>query len=272
MSGGELSWAPQGVDPHKANIARVYDYWLGGSHNFSADQDVARAITAIVPNVREITRANRAFVRRAVTFMAREAGITQFLDIGSGIPTQGNVHEVAQAIIPDARVVYVDVDPVAIAHSRTILADNPHATIIDADLLSPEAIVSHPQARRLIDFDRPVGLLLAFVLHFISDEQDPHGLLATLRDALAPGSCLALSHGTNESNPGVVAAAERAYNRSVAGTAYARSRADIIGLFAGFELVDPGVVYIPEWRPDNPNDVPEHPELTQGLVGVGRLV
>jgi hypothetical protein len=266
----ELSWVPQGVDQHRANIARVYDYLLGGTHNFSVDQDVARSITAVEPNARAIARTNRWFLRRAVSYMVREAGIRQFLDIGSGIPTQGNVHEVAQAIAPDTRVVYVDIDPVAIAHSRMILADNSNATIVDADLSAPETILTHPETRRLIDFDKPLGLLLSMVVHFLSDQQQPLTVLDTLSAALAPGSHLLLGHATNESKPAVAAAAERVYNRSVSGHVHVRTRAEITRMFAGFDLLDPGVVYIPEWRPDAPEDVPSRPEEMWGLVGVGR--
>ncbi len=263
------SWAPAGVDPRRANVARVYDYLLGGSHNFLADQDVGRALVAVEPNAREAARANRAFLGRAVRFLS-QAGIRQFLDIGSGIPTQGNVHEAAQQADPGARVVYVDVDPVAIAHSKTILAGNENAAVIDADLRDPEKILAHPAARGLIDFDQPVGLLLVAVLHFIADDEEPRRLVATLRDALAPGSYLVVCHGTDESKPAVAQAAEKVYNRSVAGRAKLRSRAEIERFFDGFELVEPGVTYLSTWRPDSPADVPADPGRHWGLVGVGR--
>ena len=164
MTADDPDWVPAGVDTRQANVARVYDYLLGGSHNFLADQDVARALAAVEPEIRAIAWANRRFVGRAVRFLS-QAGIRQFLDIGSGIPTLGNVHEIAQAADAGARVVYVDVDPVAIAHSRTILACNAGATIIEADLREPDKILAHDQTRRLIDFTEPVGLLLAAVLH-----------------------------------------------------------------------------------------------------------
>ncbi len=166
-------------------------------------------------NARAIARANRAFVGRAVRFLMA-AGIRQFLDIGSGIPTQGNVHEVAQQADPGARVTYVDIDPVAIAHSRAILAGNENTAIIDADLRDPEKILAHPAAQGLIDFGQPAGLLIVAILHFISDAEDPWRLVATLRDALAPGSYLVLCHATNESKPTVAQAAEKVYNTSVA--------------------------------------------------------
>jgi SAM-dependent methyltransferase len=266
---GEPSWMPPGVDTQRANVARVYDYWLGGSHNFLADQDLGRAIAAVEPNVRAIARANRAFVGRAVRYLAA-AGVRQFVDIGSGIPTQGNVHEVAQQADAGARVAYVDTDPVVIAHSKAILAGNENATIIDADLRDPEKILGHPAAQRLIDFGQPVGLLIVAILHFISAAEDPWRLVATLRDALAPGSYLVLSHATNESKPTVAQAAEKVYNSSVATHVQLRSRAEIRRFFDGFDLIDPGLVYIPLWRPDSSADVPSDPTQFWGLVGVGR--
>ncbi len=222
---GESDWVPPGIDTRRANVARVYDYWLGGSHNFLADQDLGRAIAAVEPNVRAIARADRDFLGRAVRFLGR-AGIRQFLDIGSGIPTQGNVHEVAQQANPDARVVYADIDPVAIAHSKAILAGNENAAIIDADLRDPEKILAHHVTGRLIDSAQPTGLLLVAVLHFIADAEDPWRIVATLRDALAPGSYLVLGHVTAESSKRDVArAVEKVYNRSVATQLHMRSRA-----------------------------------------------
>ncbi len=265
----ELTWVPPGVDTGQANVARVYDYWLGGSHNFLADQDAARALIAVEPNVREGARTNRAFLGRAVRFLAA-AGIRQFLDIGSGIPTERNVHEVAKQAAPDARVVYVDVDPVAVAHSKTILAGHEDATIIQADLRNPERILAHQETRRLIDFTKPVGLLLVAVLHVIPDADDPLRSVATLRDALAPGSYVVICHATSESRPQRAAALQTVYNRSVAARAAVRPRAAIERFFDGFDLVPPGLVYIPEWRPDSPADVPNDPGKFWGLVGVGR--
>jgi hypothetical protein len=265
----EPARVPPGVDVRRANAARVYDYLLGGSHNFLADQDVARSIAAVDPSVRMIARANRDFLGRAVRFLVA-AGVRQFLDIGSGIPTQGNVHEVAQQARPGARVVYAEIDPVAIAHSKAILAGNDNAAIIDADLHQPVDILGHADTRRLIDFSQPTGLLLVSVLPFISDTRDPWSIVAMLRDALAPGSYLVLCHATDESRPLVAQAAEKVYNRSVSTQAQMRSRADILRFFDGFELVDPGLVYIPQWRPDSPADVPSDPSKFWGLVGVAQ--
>jgi hypothetical protein len=266
---GEPGWVPPGIDVRRANTARVYDYWLGGTHNFLADQDLGRAIAAVDPNIREIARANRAFLGRAVRFLG-DAGIRQFLDIGSGIPTQGNVHEVAQQADPGTRVAYVDVDPVVIAHSKAILTGHQNTAIIDADLREPEKILAAPATRRLIDFSQPAGLLLVAVLQFIAEADDPWQIAATLRDALAPGSYLVLCHGTDESKPTVAQAAEKVYNSSVATQIHMRSRAQILRFFDGFDLVDPGLVYIPQWRPDSPADVPGDPSKFWGLVGVAR--
>src|SRR6202046_981646 len=264
----DLSWVPPGVDTARANVARVYDYWLGGSHNFLADQDLARAIVAVVPAAREAARDNRASLGRAVGFLAAN-GIRQFLDIGSGIPTEGNVHEIAQRADPDARIVYADVDPGAGAHSRALLAGNRRGAVIEADLREPAAILQNATVRGMIDFAQPVGLLLVAVLHFLADADDPWRIVATLRDALAPGSYLAICHGTSEGTPVALRAAEKVYNRSVATSVHVRPRAAILRFFDGFDLVEPGLVYIPEWRPASLPDVPEDPTPVWGLLGVG---
>jgi SAM-dependent methyltransferase len=266
---GEQDWVPPGLDIKRANTARVYDYWLGGSHDFLADQDVGRSIAAIEPNAPAGARANRAFIGRAVRFLAA-AGISQFLDIGSGIPTEGNVHEIAQQASRGSRVVYADIDPVAIAYSKAILAGDENTAVIDADLRDPEKILAHPTTRRLIDAGQPTGLLLSMVLHFIADADDPWRIVATLHDALAPGSYFVLCHATNESKPVVAQAAETVYSCSVSTEIHMRSRADILRFFDGFELLDPGLVYIPQWRPDSPADVPGDPSKFWVLVGVAR--
>jgi SAM-dependent methyltransferase len=267
---GEPDWVPPEVDTARANVARVYDYWLGGSHNFLTDQDLGRAIAAVEPNTKAMARANRAFLGRAVRFLA-DAGIRQFLDIGSGIPTEGNVHEVAQLAAPGARVVYADIDPVAVAHSNALLAGNQNAAIIEADLREPEKILTHQTVRRLIDLGQPTGLLLVSVLHFIADADDPWRIVATLRDALAPGSYLVLCHGTDDGKPAVAHAAEKVYNRSVTTDLHIRPRPEILRFFQGFDLIDPGLVPIPQWRPSSPAGIPADPgRFWGGLVGVGR--
>jgi SAM-dependent methyltransferase len=265
----EPSWVPAGVDTKKANIARVYDYWLGGTHNFLADQDAARAIAAVAPNAPLVGLANRAFLARAVRFLAAN-GVGQFLDIGSGIPTQGNVHEVAQQANPQARVVYVDIDPVAVAHSKVILNGNQNAAVIEADLHDPAKILEHEQTRRLIEFSQPVGLLLVAILHFFPDSDNPYEIVASIRDQLAPGSFLVLCHGTDDATPDTARAVKEIYNRSVTNPLILRSGTQILRFFDGFEVVDPGLVFIPEWRPDDPADVPSDAHTYGNLVGVGR--
>jgi SAM-dependent methyltransferase len=266
-----LSWVPAGVDPEKASIARVYDYWLGGSHNLRADREAAHAFTALEPNARAIARANRDFLRRAVRFLAA-AGIRQFLDIGSGIPTVGNVHEIARAAALGSRVAYVDVDPVAVAHSRSILTGADDAAVFQADLREPGKILADPGVRTLIDFGRPVGLLLVAVLHCLSDADDPWQVVATLRDALPPGSFLVVSHASREGMPDrAVETLEKNYAGNVAAAQGGlRSRAEIERFFTGFEVVEPGVVRVPFWRQDAPEDTPSNPDRFWWLVGVGR--
>ena len=261
-------WLPPGIDTGKANVARVYDWWLGGEHNFRADQDAARAMIAVEPNARNIARANRAFLGRAVRFLAAEAGIRQFLDIGSGIPTAGNVHEVAQDVVPGARVLYADIDDVAVAHSSLILEDNPDAAVIQGDLREPDKILAAPETQLLLDFSQPVAVLLVSVLHFLPDSDDPFRHVAALRDALAPGSYLAVSHASREAMPGAL---DKAYRGRVQTRGQARGREEIARFFDGFTFVDPGLVWITQWRPDRPEDVPEHPEQYWFLSGIGKL-
>jgi SAM-dependent methyltransferase len=264
----QTDWAPEGIDFSKPSIARSYDYILGGSHNFAVDREFARELLAALPDFGLIAQANRAFLHRAVRFMA-EAGISQFLDIGSGIPTVGNVHEIAQKLVPDARVVYVDIDPVVVAHSRQILAGDDRATVIQEDLRRPEAILNHPETRALLDFDQPVGLMLVAVLPAIPDQDDPHSIVARLRDALPPGSYLAISQGTADERTEEVQAA-RGITDQTTTPITVRSRTEIMRLFTGFELVEPGLVWSSQWRPDSPDEVVEHPERLMMLVGVGR--
>ncbi|WP_434741060.1 SAM-dependent methyltransferase [Micromonospora sp. SH-82] len=254
----------------RPSVARMYDYYLGGSHNFAADREAARAVLAAVPDAPLMAQANRAFLRRAVQFLI-DAGVRQFLDIGSGIPTVGNVHEIAQGAAPDSRVVYVDVDPIAVAHSREILADNDRATVIREDLRRPERILTHPQVTELIDFSRPVAVLIVAVLHFVPDSDRPAEILRTLRTALAPGSHLVLSQVSDDADDESPQQheAERVYQLTD-NPLVVRTRAELAALFDGFDLVEPGVVWVPQW----------HPECTEGADdaeraafrgGVGRL-
>jgi hypothetical protein len=258
-----------GVDPERANVARIYDALLGGAHNFTVDQDVAKTLTAIEPGMRDAAKAHRAFLVRAVRFLAN-AGIRQFIDIGSGVPAEGNVHEVARAVAPESRVVYVDTDLVAIAHSKSILARDDKATIIEADLREPEAILDHPEARRLIDFDQPVGLLLLGVLHFIRDEENPGDLVKRLTRPLVSGSYLTIAHGTFDHQPAsVMEAIRRLYTRATAPIRH-RGHAAISGFFDGFDLIEPGLVFNPQWRPDGPGPLSDQPERSMVYSGVGQ--
>jgi SAM-dependent methyltransferase len=243
----------------------VYDYFLGGAHNFDVDRQLAEAIGRAAPDVVETARANRHFLRRAVSFLV-DAGVRQFLDIGSGIPTVGNVHEIAQAVAPDARVVYVDIDPIAVAHSRAILRDNPTAAVLCIDLRDPAKILA--EAPILIDFTEPVAVLLAGVLHFVPDSDEPGEVVRQLRDALAPGSYLLISHATGDGQPSAVREAQQLTGRAAEITL--RTHAEIAAYFGPFTLVEPGLVHVGRWRPD-PSDVPDpHPERVAGYAGVGR--
>lgn len=263
-------WVPPEIDTSKANVARVYDYWVGGDHNFQSDRDLARTIIALDPNIRATMRANRAFLGRAVRFLAGEAGIRQFLDIGSGIPTANNVHQVAQDTAPGSRIVYVDKDDVVVAHSRLILADNPDATVVQADVREPAKILADPGTQLLLDFSQPVALFLVAVLHFIPDNEQAQRIVAELRDALAPGSYLVICHTCRDQQPGLASSFENVYNKRVAGELIMRSRDEIARLCDGFTLLEPGLVWIPQWRPDSPDDVPEDPSKYWALVGVAR--
>lgn len=258
-------WRDAGVDPSKASIARVYDYWVGGTHNFVADRELAERMATLDPRIPAACKANRAFLGRAVRFLASR-GIRQFLDIGSGIPTAGNVHEIAQQAAPGSRVVYVDRDPVAVAEGRKLLSGNDHATVIQADVRDPDRILSHPETARLIDFGEPVALMMVAILHFVLDADEPELIASRFRTAIAPGSYLVISHVTSEANPGLTAAAEEIYNNRAA-DGQARSREQIARFFGGWEMTNPGLVYAPVWRPDRPEDVPLHPERLWFLAG-----
>ncbi|QMU77482.1 hypothetical protein GXW83_19055 [Streptacidiphilus sp. PB12-B1b] len=261
------TWVPAGTDLDKPNAARVYDYYLGGSHNFEVDREMARKAMALWPELPSIMRANRAFLRRAVQYAA-ERGVTRFLDIGSGIPTFGAVHEIAREAAPDARVVYVDRDPVAVAHSRLLLEDDPLSQVVEADLRDPEGLLAEPAVQALLRPGLPVAVLLVAVLHFVTDAEEPERLVAAVRDALPPGSLLVLSHAGLEGRPDQAGPHQDLYARTPTPLTM-RTRERITDFFAGFDLVEPGVVYLPEWHPDNPASVGPHPERLTGMAGVG---
>ncbi|WP_324194286.1 SAM-dependent methyltransferase [Nocardia blacklockiae] len=265
------AWAPEGVDMTRASPARMYDALLGGSHNFEVDRFAAEAGTSLVPDLPRLALSNRAFLRRAVRFLA-DQGIRQFLDVGSGIPTAGNVHEVAQAIDPDIRVLYVDIDPVAVTHARTILVGNERADAIQADLRKPDELLTRAEDSGLIDFAQPVGLLLVAVLHLLQDDERPAEMVAALREAVLPGSYVAISHLTSAQRPEDAARlGDHSANQSRVGIRF-RDRAAISAMFTGWELVEPGVVELPQWRPESARDLHEAPGRSLGLAGVGLRV
>ncbi|USQ84751.1 SAM-dependent methyltransferase [Streptomyces phaeoluteigriseus] len=264
------AWAPRSIDISVPSVSRIYDYYLGGSHNFEVDREAARRAMEFMPGLPKIMQANRAFTRRAVRYAA-DAGITQFLDIGSGIPTFGNVHEVAQTARPGARVVYVDHDPVAVAHSQVVLEGNADAAVVAADLLKPRDILASPQVEQLLDLERPVALLLVAILHFVEDTDDPYAAVAELTAALAPGSLLVLTHASYEGIPLPPGRAEGAVDvyRDIRNPLVMRSRDEIARFFEGYDMVEPGLVPMPHWRPETaPED--EDPYAFSGFAGVGR--
>ncbi|GGK65419.1 hypothetical protein GCM10011591_42050 [Nocardia camponoti] len=253
----------------KASPARMYDALLGGSHNFAVDRMAAEAGTKLVPDLPRLALSNRAFLRRSVRFMI-DAGIRQFLDVGSGIPTAGNVHEIVHEVDPTARVLYVDIDPVAVAHSRAILAGRESAGALQADLRKPDDLLEAVEATGLIDFAQPVGLLLVAVLHLVSDEDDPVGKVGALRDAVASGSFVAISHLSSESRPEDAGKlGEHSANSTRVGIQF-RPKDAIVPMFQGWDVVEPGVVDLPSWRPESEHDQHERPGNSLGLAGVGR--
>jgi hypothetical protein len=264
----DTGFAPADIDTTKPHPARMYDFYLGGKDNYAADKEAAGEVIRRAPEIRDIARVNRDFLGRAVRFLAGEAGIRQFLDVGTGIPTAGNVHEVAGRVAPDARVVYVDNDPIVNVHANALLTGAGTTGIVLADLRDPKAILSHPTTRRLINFDEPVALLLIAVLHFVRDDEHPAELVATLRDALPAGSYLALSHVTGDFRSKAAADAMGVYNQATSSVTL-RSHNQISAFFPGFELVEPGLVQSPLWRPDG--DLPVNMDKLWIYGGVARL-
>jgi hypothetical protein len=239
-----------GLDTTTPNVARVYDYMLGGKDNFAADRQLGEQLLAEFPMSAWIARQNRAFVGRAVHYCAQQ-GVRQFLDVGSGLPTMDNVHEVARRAIPDAAVVYVDNDKVAYAHASALLATSDGVAAILGDVREPREILAAVQARGLIDLSRPLVVLLTAILHFIGDDEDPEGIVGVFRDAMPVGSYLVLSHATHDVLPEESARARSMY-RGASSSLITRSRDDIAAFFAGLELVEPGLVGTAQWRPRKP--------------------
>ena len=254
--------------PDIPSAARVYDYLLGGKDNYPADRAVAELMIAQLPNVQAAVRWNRAFLRRVVRYLVGEAGIRQIIDVGVGLPTAGNTHEIALAACPRARVVYVDHDPVVLAHSRDMLHNVPGTAVIGQDLTEPEQILADPLLRELIDFAEPTALLLLSILHFVADEDDPGGLIARLLAPFPPGSYVAISHATPDAIP-AVSDLERVFDEATE-QAHVRSRAAIRALVAGLEIIEPGLVWPPEWRPDPGEPIPANVAESYYCVLVAR--
>ncbi len=240
------------ADIERPSPARIYDYWLGGSNNFAADREVAERAAAAMPTLRAAIWANRAFLRRVVKHLVTEHGITQFLDLGSGVPTVGNVHEIAQGADPSCRVLYVDIDPVAVAHGHSLLADNAQAAVIHADLRHPATVLEHPQLDALLDLDKPVAVLMIAVLHFIPDTEHPQEIVHAYRDAVAPGSYLALSHAAPDlAHPDEQTEMVDDYQRSTKVPFIHRTPEQLAGWIEdGFTVEEPGIVQVNEWHPE----------------------
>ena len=247
---GDEPAAPQPIDTSVAHPARVYNYWLGGKDNFPADRAAAERVRRARPDITEAVRENRDFMQRAAAYLAR-LGVLQFLDIGSGIPASPNLHEVAQGVSPASRVVYVDHDPVVLAHSRALLASSPEGrtAYIQADMRDPAAILAHPGTRKVLDFTRPVAVCLVSVLWLLSDDEDPYGIVAALMDAVPPGSCLVVSHPALDIRADVGYKGLAAYNKFVTPSATLRDSGQVTRFFEGLDLVPPGVTQCQRWMP-----------------------
>ncbi|MQA87987.1 MAG: SAM-dependent methyltransferase [Streptosporangiales bacterium] len=246
----------------------MYDYFLGGKDNYYGDREAADKIMAKAPDAPGACRANRAFLGRAVRFVACQ-GVQQFIDIGAGLPTQGNVHEVAHQVAPESRIVYVDNDPIVLAHGRALLPKDDTIAIIDADMRQPHAILDHPATAKLIDFSQPLAVLFVAALHFVTDEEDPAGIIRAFGERMAPGSYLILSHDTTEGHAGELLELGKDVYRHATSPMNFRSREEILLFFGDFELVPPGVTPLNQWRPDNLAEA-NQPGAHWLLAGVGR--
>jgi len=248
-----------GIDTRTPNVARIYDYLLGGKDNFAADREAAKRLSEAIPDVAAIARDNRSFLGRVVRYLATEAGIRQFLDLGGGLPTQANVHELAQGVAPGAHVVYVDNDPVVVSHGQALLATGDRVAVVFGDLREPDAILAHPEVRALIDLSQPVAVLCTSTLHFIADEAGPRTLIAAYRDRLASGSYLAITHAIHEEELTEEGRQAEGVYQQASSQLHVRPWADVERFFDGFELVEPGFTWLAEWRPE------------PGTAPVGRL-
>jgi hypothetical protein len=270
MTDSRPEWAPAAINLDQPSSARVWDYFLGGSHNFAVDRQVAEAAIAFKPDMPDLARQVRMFLHRAVR-TAAAAGIDQYIDIGAGVPTMGPVHETARERVPNARVVYVDHDPVAVAHGEVMLADDPNAVFIQGDARSAQAILDDPETHALIDFDKPVAVILCGLLHFVADADDPAGLVATLRDAVAPGSFLIMQHASHDGQSGEIIKMLEMWNANSPEPMYWRTHDQIETLFEGFTLLEPGVVLLPLWRPEpaERERAADNPERYASYAAVG---
>jgi hypothetical protein len=267
-----------GIDPRQPNLARMYDYYLGGSYNFAIDRDRAEQVCGVLPCMNMLARSNRGFLRRAVRFMADE-GVGQFIDIGAGIPTAENTHDVAQMRKPDARVIYVDNEPVAVAHGKHILQEIPGTAMIQADVRDPAAILDHPEVANLIDFSQPVGILLCGVLVFIPEDADSEGtaaLMTAYREALAPGSYIAVSHLTHDEADDETRDQVDTMVGVYRGTGehlYVRDRETLARWFDNLELVPPGITLMDDWHPEQNRTLnPDSPARWLGYGGVAKVI
>ena len=236
------------IDTTRPSVARMYDYYLDGKDNFSVDRDAVAQVEAVMPDVRQVARENRAFLKRAVRLMAA-AGLRQFIDLGAGLPTAGNTHEIAQQVAPGSRVVYVDNDPIVLAHGRALLASDDTTAVVAGDLRRPAEVVGHPETRQLIDFEQPVGVLLIAMTHFLLDTEREQ-VMGALRAAIAPGSYVAVTHVTGDRHPReVTEGVERAYSATPT-PIYFRTHPDVLRFFDGLALAEPGLVFVDAWRPE----------------------
>ena len=263
----ERGLTARGIDTSTPNVARIYDYLLGGKDNFAADREAAEQLIAAIPDVAAIARDNRSFLGRVVRYLAMQAGIRQFLDLGSGLPTQANVHELAQGVAPDVRVVYVDNDPVVASHGRALLTSRDRVAMALADLRDPASVRQHPDVAGLLDWTQPIAVLCTSTLHFVADEDEPHTIIAGYRDHMAPGSYLAITHGTMEEDPARERDKAAGVYRQASAQLHVRPLADVRRFFDGFELVEPGLVWITQWRPDPQAAPTGRPQSMRGGLG-----
>jgi S-adenosyl methyltransferase len=255
--------------PDIPSPARIYDYLLGGKDNYPADRQAGDEILSRLPNSRQAARWNRSFLQRAVRFLVNEAGIRQLIDIGTGLPSAGNVHEVARENNVPVRIVYVDNDPVVLVHGRDMLHGVPDTVILEHDLRAPGAILADPGLQGLIDFGEPVGILLIAILHFISDDDDPAGIIEELLRPFPAGSYLVLSHATQDAIPEVSETARNVYDEATA-RGHVRRRDEVLALVRGLDLIEPGMVWVPQWHRGPGTEIPAHPEESYGYALVAR--